>query len=112
MTKSEPPSAEQLFEQLAARLLADPAVSRGTGFGSSPGLRVGGKTFAMLRGGELVVKLPKEQVDQLVLSGKGGRFDPRRDGRLMREWVTIVGRRRSLWEQLASQAREFVRQAR
>jgi hypothetical protein len=66
----------------------------------------------MLRGSELVVKLPKEQVDQLVLSGRGGRFDPRRDGRLMREWVTIFGRRRSLWEQLASQAREFVRQAR
>jgi hypothetical protein len=111
MTKRELPSAEQLFEQLAARLLADPAVSRGTGFGSSPGLRVGGKTFAMLRGGELVVKLPKEQVDQLVLSGRGERFDLRRDGRLMREWVTIFGRRGSQWEQLTSQALEFVRQA-
>lgn len=88
MTKSEPVSAEQLFEQLAARLLADPAVRRGTGL-APPGLRVGGKTFAMLRGNELVVELPKEQVDQLVLSGRGGRFDPRRDGRLMREWVTI-----------------------
>jgi hypothetical protein len=34
---------EQLFEGIAARLLTDPAVSQGTGFGSSPGLRVGTK---------------------------------------------------------------------
>jgi len=48
MTEREPPSPEQLFERLAVQLLADPAVTRGSGFGSTPGLRVGGKIFAML----------------------------------------------------------------
>jgi hypothetical protein len=58
---AETRAAEQQFEQLSARLLTDPAVSRGTGFGSAAGLRVGRKIFAMLgRDGELVVKLAKE----------------------------------------------------
>lgn len=97
-----------MFEQLAARFLADPAVTQGTGFGSNPGLRVGGKIFATLGRGELVVKLPRERVDQLVKSGAGARFDPRHDGRLMKEWVTIPPRRRRDWEQLAGEALRFV----
>ncbi len=102
----------QRFERLAARFLADPAVSRGTGFGSNPGLRVGGKIFAMLgRGGELVVKLPKERVDGLVASGVGQRFDPRHDGRLMKEWVTVPAKHAGHWEGLADEALAFVRPA-
>jgi hypothetical protein len=65
----------------------------------------------MLSGGELVVKLPKNQVDQLVGSGIGARFDPRHDGRLMREWATIPARHGDRWEQLATQALQFVRPA-
>jgi hypothetical protein len=101
--------AEQRFERLATRFLADPAVSQGTGFGSSAGLRVGKKIFAMLgRERELIVKLPKERVDGLVASGAGARFDPRRDGRLMKEWVTLPPGHGD-WEQLVSEAFEFVR---
>ncbi|HEX8928468.1 MAG TPA: MmcQ/YjbR family DNA-binding protein, partial [Actinomycetota bacterium] len=82
--------AEELFERIAERYLDQPAVSRGTGFGSSAGLRVGGRIFAMLdREGRLVLKLPAERVDELIDVGMGGRFEPRRDGRLMREWVTV-----------------------
>jgi len=99
----------QLFHELAARLLADQTVSQGTGFGSTPGLRVGGKIFAMLsRQGELVVKLPKQRVDELVASGAGARFDPRHDGRLMKEWVTVPGRLSGDWAQLATEALQFV----
>jgi len=93
VTESETRAAEELFEQLAARFLADPMVSQGTGFGSNPWLRVGSKIFAILREGELIVKLSKERVDQLVVSGVGARFDPRHDGRLMKEWATIPARR-------------------
>jgi hypothetical protein len=100
--------AERLFDQLAARYLVDPVVSEGTGFGSNPGLRVEGKIFAMLNKGELVVKLPKERVDRLVASGTGARFDPRHDGRLMKEWVVVPARRGRDWEQLASEAFQFV----
>ena len=40
--------AQELFERIAERYLEQPGVSRGTGFGSSAGLRVGGRIFAML----------------------------------------------------------------
>jgi hypothetical protein len=59
----------------------------------------------------LVVKLAKERVDELVASGAGGRFDPRHDGRLMKEWVTIPARQRRDWDQLVSEALQFVRSA-
>ena len=101
---------EQLFQRLADRFLDQPGVSEGTGFGSNPGLRVGAKIFAMLsREGELVVKLPRERVDQLVARGAAERFDPRRDGRLMKEWATSPVRRSREWPKLAAEALEFVR---
>jgi hypothetical protein len=101
--------AEQLFRRAAARYLADPSVSEGTGFGSRPGLRLGKKVFAMLGAdGELVVKLPKERVDELVASGVGARFDPRRDGRLMKEWATVPVSRGRQWGRLLGEAFEFV----
>ena len=49
MTHLQPDAhAEQRFDQLAVQFLTDPTVTQGTGFGSSPGLRTGGKIFAML----------------------------------------------------------------
>jgi hypothetical protein len=106
----ETEKGEQQFRRIALRLLRQPDVTEGTGFGTRPGLRVGTKIFAMLgREGELVVKLPKDRVDQVVASGAGGRFDARRDGRLMKEWATIpVGRGRE-WGRLVDEALEFVR---
>ncbi len=74
-------SATDLFAQLASGLLDEPRIQQGTGFDSIPGLRADKKIFAMLCRGELVVKLPRHRVDQLV--------DARRDGRLMKEWATI-----------------------
>jgi TfoX/Sxy family transcriptional regulator of competence genes len=75
-------------------------------FGSS-GLKVGTKVFAMLVKGELVVKLPKHRVAQLVASGDGAPFDPGH-GRLMKEWVTSPLRNFGGWEQLADEALQFV----
>jgi len=99
--------AERRFERLAQRFLSDPAVSRGTGFGSNPGLRVRGKIFAMLRNGDLVVKLPKEEVDELVASGAGVRFDAGK-GRPMKEWVLVSSRASRRWATLAQRALTFV----
>jgi uncharacterized protein YeaO (DUF488 family) len=106
--KTDDREPEERFERLAAWFLGDPKVSGGTGFGKTQGLRVEGKIFAMLAGRDLVVKLPRERVDQLVESGTGARFDPRRDGRVMKEWVTISIRHGGDWEQLAEEAFRFV----
>jgi hypothetical protein len=99
--------AEQRFDQLAVQFLADPTVTPGTGFGSSPGLRTAGKIFAMLANSELVVKLPKARVGQLVAAGTGRRFDPGH-GRLMKEWATVALESSESWERLAAEAFEFV----
>jgi len=101
---------ERLFGEIGPGLLQDPEVTEGTGFGTRPGLRVGTKIFAMLgRGGELIVKLPSDRVDQLVASGMAARFEPRRDGRPMREWATIPVRSGREWRRLVDEALRFVR---
>ena len=74
---------------------------------ASLGLRVGGKIFAMLVRGDLVVKLPRARVDALVAAGQGQAFDPRRDGRLMKEWLVFRGDDPS-WLDLAREAHAFV----
>jgi hypothetical protein len=108
MTHLQPDAqAEQRFDQLAVQFLADPTVTQGTGFGSSPELRTTGKIFAMLIYSELVVKLPKARVDQLLASGTGGRFDPGH-GRLMKEWATVALDGTESWERLAAEALQFV----
>jgi hypothetical protein len=62
--------ADARFERLVSRFSSDPSVSppsagKGGKFGESA-LKVDGKIFAMLSRGELVVKLPRERVDELV----------------------------------------------
>jgi hypothetical protein len=108
------PAAEALFDQLIARFSADPAVTPPSAkdgkFGAS-GLKVDGRLFAMLSKGELVLKLPKERVDELIGSRAGKRFDPGH-GRLMKEWVTIGPAKSRSWPKLAEEARQFVSQRR
>lgn len=74
-------------------------------FGSM-GLKVGGKVFAMLVKGRLVVKLPKERVEALVASGGGEYFDPGH-GRIMKEWVAVEPGNGD-WQSLAREAKHFV----
>jgi hypothetical protein len=105
--KRQGPGGEQLFERLSETHLADPAVGQGTGFGSSPGLRVNGKIFAMLVRDELVVKLPKDRIDRLVASGAASRFDPGH-GRIMKEWASVPTRGSRSWGRLMVEAKEFV----
>lgn len=77
------------------------------GFGAS-GLKVHDKIFAMLTRGRLIVKLPKARVDELVASGDGERFDPRKNGRLMKEWLVLEPTSRVEWLDLAREALAFV----
>jgi YjbR len=107
-----PGPAERLFRDIGRKLLEEPDVAEGTGFGTNPGLRVGTKVFAMLGRGQLVVKLPEARVDELVAAGVAERFDPRRDGRLMKEWVTVPISERRRWRRLVDEALGFVRTGR
>jgi hypothetical protein len=77
-----------LFDGTAARLLAEDDRVERTRMMNSEGLKTAGKFFAMVNKGELVVKLPRERVDELVAAGEGHRFDPGH-GRLMKEWVAL-----------------------
>jgi hypothetical protein len=106
---AETDRAARRFEELTFHFLAEPAVTRGTGFGGAPVLKVGKKIFATLYRGELVVKLPRDRVTQLVTSGTGSRFDPRRDGRLMQEWATVPVSHSRKWRSLVAEALQFVR---
>lgn len=99
--------AERCFQLLATRHLADPSVTRGTGFGSTTGLRVGGRIFAMLMKSQLVVKLPKARVDELVASDKGTRLGSGR-GRPLKEWVTVPVVHCADWQGLTDDALVFV----
>ncbi len=62
--------ADHLFETVIAQLVGRPGITKSRMFGST-GVKVGGKVFAILVKGKLVVKLPKERADALVGSGAG-----------------------------------------
>ncbi len=97
---------EESFAAVRDALLADPDASEGTGFGSIPGIKVGGKIAAMLLNGRLVVKLPAERCRELEAAGHA---EPLRMGtRTMREWVTVDDSH-SDWVGLAREAASFVR---
>jgi hypothetical protein len=100
-------SPEQIWQPIARNELARRGVSAGTGFGRNEGLRVGGKIFAMLVRGELVVKLPRSRVDELVDAGITVRFDAGK-GRPMTEWASVGPEASRRWRGLVEEARAFV----
>lgn len=105
---------EERFATIVEELLNNPDVTPPAdgaqskkSFGSS-GLKIHNKIFAMLVRDKLVVKLPKSRVDALVASGDGERYDPRHDGRLMKEWIMVEPTSNVEWLPLAKEAMEFV----
>lgn len=105
---------EERFAAIVEALLSNPHVTPPSdgaeskkGFGASA-LKVHKKIFAMLVGGRLVVKLPRARVDALIAAGDGERFDPRHDGRLMKEWVMVEPASEVGWLPLAREAMAFV----
>jgi hypothetical protein len=63
------------------------------------------KIFAMEVRGDLVVKIAKARVDELVAAKQGTRFDPRKNGRVMKEWLVVRGT--TGWVELATEAYAF-----
>ena len=108
-----PITPEERFASVVEALAIEPGVtppSDDTGsrkrFGASA-LKVHDKIFAMLAGGEFVLKLPRQRVDVLIASGEGKRFDPGH-GRLMKEWVAVRPTDEADWLSLAREAMAFV----
>jgi hypothetical protein len=95
-----------LFERVAERLLAaDGGVERGK-IMNAIGLKTGGKFFAFVSRGVLVLKLPAARVDELVAAG-AQRFDAGK-GRPMREWVEASPADEAECAALVDEARAFV----
>ena len=73
------------------------------------GLKTGGKFFAFVSRGALVLKLPAARVDELVAAG-AERFDAGK-GRPMREWVEMRPADEAECTALVAEARAFVGRA-
>jgi len=100
---------EKRYAELVAKFAGRRDVSsvHGTGFGSTGQLKIDRRIFAMLVRGELVVKLPREKVAELVASGDGKYFDAGK-GKPMREWFVLSPASNKRWLPLAEQAMDFV----
>jgi hypothetical protein len=101
---------EQRYEDLIEEFLGEDGVlppSGGSGFGRGA-LRYRKKIFAMFVRGQLVVKLPRKRVDELVAGGHGERFDANK-GTPMKEWFSLDPESQLAWPPLAREALGFAR---
>ena len=98
--------ARTLYDELTDDLLYDPAVGRSTMMGY-PCVRRAGRFFASFdpRAQALVIKLPRQRVAKLIADGTGEPFAP--NGRVFREWVTILEPDPGMWERLLAEACDF-----
>jgi len=100
-------SPTTFFWNLAKPLLARDDITKSTMMGF-PCLRVNGAFFASAdhRTGDLIVKLPADQVEEMTDIGLGQPFAPA--GRRFREWVLISDRDAGRWTELMLKALAFV----
>ncbi len=92
--------ATRLFWELAAELMAqDPRVVEGT-IMKARCLRVGNEFLALadFKGSGMVIKLTRERVAEIVLSGGGQPFAPA--GRVFKEWVALPEPEAERWREL------------
>jgi TfoX/Sxy family transcriptional regulator of competence genes len=102
-------STSASYERVVAELCADPAVTPTKMMGMAS-LKADGKLFCGEWDGELVVKLGRARVDELVAAGRAAPFDPSGRGRPMKDWA-LVGAPDDDWLALADEARAGVRGA-
>ncbi len=103
---TDDPTAD--FWDLAQEYLSRDAVEKGR-LMSFDCLRVDGEFFATCehRSGDLIVKVHRDRVSELVSDGVGEPFAPA--GRVFREWVRVPTRDDDRWRSLMDEALEFNR---
>ena len=109
MTRS-PSSPQERYEDLVDELSGAEGVEPpqgGSGFGRGA-LRYRRKIFAMFVRGQLVLKLPRQRVDELVADSHGARFDANK-GTPMKEWFALAPESALPWLPLACEALAFAR---
>lgn len=105
--RSDAPTAQDRFEDLAREHLGEPGVSLGRMM-SSEGLKVHGKFFALVSRERLVLKVPAAQAVALVAAGDAVPFEPS-PGRRMKEWVALTPPADlDRWRRLMADARGYV----
>jgi len=86
---------EAIFTSLTSRFGGRLDVKLTTGPDDAPLLKASGHSFAMLHGGELVVRLHPMRCAELVEAGKGRLFV--RDGQTHEEWLVVGGLDAAEW---------------
>jgi hypothetical protein len=95
------------LQEIAAAFAAEEDVTMGKWFGM-PCLKVGGKVFAALHGGDMAFKLAgKAHAEALQVEG-AQLFDPRGKGHPMKQWVQIPAAQSSAWSRFARLACGYV----
>lgn len=103
-----PLTDEDIFWELIDELqIDDPRIEEGTIMGGKCA-RVSGEFLGLVdfKGSGLVVKLPRERVEELIGQGVGQPFAPA--GKVFREWVSIPKRDRRRWRSLLREGVAFV----
>lgn len=96
----------ELFWDIAEPFLAVDDTDLGT-LMRFPCLRANGAFFATCdhRSGNLIVKLPRQRVTDLIEQGLGEPFSPA--GRTFKEWILVRDRDPERWQQHISEARIY-----
>ena len=103
-----PQTDEAVFWELIDELMVDdPRIEEGTIMGGRCA-RVSGEFLGLVdfKGSGLVVKLPRERVEELIDQGVGQPFAPA--GKVFKEWVSIPSRDRRRWRSLLRKGVAFV----
>jgi hypothetical protein len=97
----------QILNDIAAELSSEQDVNTGKWFGKLC-LKVGGKVFAALWGGDMAFKLTGKAHSEALQVEGAHLFDPRGKGHPMKEWVQIPAARSSTWSHFARRACAYV----
>ena len=99
-------TADALYRRVAQHHGITLDAARGHGFGSNA-LKAGGRIFAALSNGRLLVKLPARRVEELIAAGLGEPFSTG-VGRIKKEWVTLTPSSADEWMRVSEEARRYV----